>query len=354
MPRDIIYIDRNDLIYPVKLVIDKNIEWKFSVPKVVEILEKIGFKDSSSKFSFSSRSSRAFFVKLNRGYLHCQVSSVEVAFSDNIQDQEIEQIKTNLYSLLVSRVSILINAAEQNSSSALINLMQNQRRACVSDSYYALHNSIAALQEHYLFQENLDESRIPSELSRETAEEESRLGHCSPAIAKPLVNTKNLDILWEKDVEDILTSTDLKASSNARDKEPHRSPFIWLSLMLREVTKLNSEEEKSTPQHKHICDLVKQIYKKIKTLEMSSLGIGGKNDVIEKDFKQIHQTIIQMNNDLIIKPESTLEKTEFYKNILIFTDFLMFSQILRLSGDYDSSFEVKFQLKDIVDWILLT
>ncbi|MEH1967594.1 hypothetical protein [Nostoc sp.] len=335
MPREIIYVDRTDLIYPVKLVIDKNIEWKFSVPKVVEILEKIGFKDLSSNFSFSSTSSRAFFVKLYRGSLECQISSVEVAFSDNVPDQQIEQIKNNLYSLLVSRVSILINAAEQNASSALINLMQNQRRACVSDSYYALHNSIAALQEHYLFQKNLDENRISSELSRETAEEESRLGHCSPAVARPVVNTKNLDILWEKDVEDILTSTDLKAS-NIRDKEPHRSPFIWLSLMLREVIKLNAEEEKSKQQYKDVCNLIKQIYEKISNLEMSSLGIGGKNEAIENDFKQVHEMIIEMNNNLITEPESTREKTQFYQNILIFTDFLMFGQILRLSGDYDS------------------
>jgi hypothetical protein len=301
MTHEIIYVSFEDLIYPVKLIVDQNIVSKLPITRVAEVLERFGFTSADIgdvNTRSSSRHTGIDCLRLTRDSIRCQVTEAEVVFSEAIADDQIERIKAEMHALLVTRVEILSNAAEQNSSSALINLLQNQRRACVSDMYYALHNAIAAIQEYYLFRGELDQARIPEELSRDTVEQESRLGHCSPFVAEPIINTDHLKLLWETDLEDILTNSNLRANRDARDREPHRNPFVWFAFMLREILESDSVPEAKAAHQQEAEELAGQIHHKLTHLELESLGIGGKNNNIEIGFKQLHRDVLAMLSDL--------------------------------------------------------
>lgn len=372
MAHEILYVERGDIIYPVKLIVDAKIDSRLSLRAVEQTLTQFGFisPDISDVRGVEGvpRSADMHYAAMIRGDTICQFSPTEVAFSNPITDEEIERIRTEIHALLVTRVEILSGAAEQNASSALINLLQNQRRACVSDMYYASHNAIAALQEYFLLQGRLDHTRINiDELSREASGDESRLGHCSPAVARPIVSVDHLRLLWESDTEDILCHPDLQASKDVRDRQPHRSPYVWLSIMLkrlltptdskpetepgRRATFLERRHQVRESLHQEVVDLVKQAAQKLDSLELEPLGLGGKNEEVEKDFKKVYTDIRHL---LTKELKSDDVEAQHHKSVLALAGFLMFSQIMRLSGDYDSSFEIKIRLQDIVDWTLLS
>lgn len=131
-----------DGLYPLKFIINEEVELKFPRGKVVTLLEEMGFR-TMGKFVH-----RGKIIELRSNTHRAFLTDRELLFSEDMPTRAKDSLQANLYSLLVQRITILNQAAHQKSEAAKINLLQNQRRASVSDAYYAIFTAFGSLIEY--------------------------------------------------------------------------------------------------------------------------------------------------------------------------------------------------------------
>ncbi|MEQ7807681.1 hypothetical protein [Priestia aryabhattai] len=325
----------------------------FPVNQTIILLEEMGFAISNK--STLQKSTIELRSNDNVAYL----TRKELNFLNNLPSGKAEYLKSKLHELLVTRIKILNQAAKQNSNAAIINLLQDQRRASVSDTYYSLFNSLGSLIEHTkeihlkeIFQQQTTIQELNFEDNRK---------HGTPEEAKKIINrtAKVIETLKKKSF-----TVDEHILNFANESLSRTNSFLWLLISTYFIDKelsisetintpveedlegnsiddkkdeiINSDmEEKKFLQEKWekiINGLKEFIY--IIDIESFAIGVSGR-EKFEKDFVEVYKdyksSIGNENN-----PETVYG---------ILGCFYLYTYALRQMADYDGSFDSRIDVK---------
>ncbi len=90
-------------------------------------------------FTFKEYESTEEILILSRNGKRAIVCPYAISFQE-LEDREEEKFNQVFNSYIISRSKIFFESAIQNQKASKINLIQNQRRTCVSNMYYSIHN----------------------------------------------------------------------------------------------------------------------------------------------------------------------------------------------------------------------
>ncbi|MBP1080970.1 hypothetical protein ACFFJQ_06505 [Bacillus capparidis] len=315
-------IENSDLLHEVIYVIDDDAqEIKYPIQRVVDFLLSEGYLISKSE------SKRTSFVLYK--------NKVKTTITENfISFQKLEQVyreryKQNFYKYLISRSKIYYQSALQNAKASKINLIQNQRRTCVSNMYYSLHNSFASMVEFYKTEKVIDKSIL--ELDN-TNEDETKLEHFTPIALEAFKN--NIDEILISGKEDFISRQEM----NAGRMKSFENPFTWIFPLFSELFK----EEKFT-------EMVETMVESLNKVNIENLGIdtSSRCSSFEIQLKLILKEIRESSK------EDRISNPQKY-SCLNMAAFFAYGYMLRQSADYDSLFEVKIPHQDIINWTIIT
>lgn len=314
--------ETSDLLHEIIYSIDNsNKDISFPVTKITNYLESEGY-------IFTSAESHNGYVVMRKVDNNSKVVITGNAVLFNkIENDCKEKYKQTFYKYLISRAKIYYQSAVQNNKAAKINLLQNQRRTSISNMYYSLHNGFAALIEFYKLEDLSDD--IILEILNE--EEESKLEHFTPvALAKFL---ENIDDILINEKEHFLNNELMNAGRmNSLD-----NPFSWLYPLFEQ----KMEDEKFET-------LVFKIEESLKNIELDNIAIdsGSRRFRFETQLKNLLSEILTLMDEPSILREKKL--------LITFAGFISYAYMLRQLADYDSLFEVKTSLTEIINWTILS
>lgn len=356
-------IQSDDSLYPLKYTINGEIDVAFPLSKVIDLLEELNFRTTRRLASYEK------VIELRKGTSRVYLTEKEIAFSESLPTKLRDSLHSQLFALLVTRVRILNQAAIQNSEAAKINLLQNQRRACVSDAYYAVFTSIGSLIEH--IKDNCL-SEIFARILEDALDEdpEDRRNHFTPKEAEKLSirfceivsNISDKEIVLEKELCDFST-----------EKLSRRNPFVWAilsgfilykHLLKRNVGETNHEEklideEIAENDSEEIVanssgtelQLTEDLYYSLlnslavfmKSIDVESFAIGvSGREGFEENFTEMFICFRQ-----IFSGEKEHEELSLEETCAILCCFFLYSYALRQMADYEASFDSRISIEVI-------
>ncbi|MBY0214609.1 hypothetical protein [Priestia aryabhattai] len=351
MSKELISLKRMSGLFTLQYSIQEE-NHTFPINQTIILLKEMGFaisnKTTLQKSTIELRSND------NVAYL----TKKELNFLNNLPSGKAEYLKSKLHELLVTRIKILNQAAKQNSNAAIINLLQDQRRASVSDTYYSLFNSLGSLIEHTkeihlkeIFQQQTTMQELNFEDNRK---------HGTPDEAKKIINrtAKIIETLKNKSF-----TVDNRIMNFANESLSRTNSFLWLLISTyfineevqisetintyveedlegntidkkKEIINSPMEEKKILKEkwQKIINGLKEFIY--IIDIESFAIGVSGR-EKFEKDFVEVYKDYknsIGNEND----PETVYG---------ILGCFYLYTYALRQMADYDGSFDSRIDVK---------
>ncbi|MGK3722943.1 hypothetical protein ACSLFS_28165 [Priestia megaterium] len=351
MSKELISLKRMSGLFTLQYSIQEE-NHTFPINQTIILLKEMGFaisnKTTLQKSTIELRSND------NVAYL----TKKELNFLNNLPSGKAEYLKSKLHELLVTRIKILNQAAKQNSNAAIINLLQDQRRASVSDTYYSLFNSLGSLIEHTK-ETHLKEIFQQQTTMQELNFEDNRK-HGTPDEAKKIINrtAKIIETLKNKSF-----TVDNRIMNFANESLSRTNSFLWLLISTyfineevqisetintyveedlegntidkkKEIINSPMEEKKILKEkwQKIINGLKEFIY--IIDIESFAIGVSGR-EKFEKDFVEVYKDYknsIGNEND----PETVYG---------ILGCFYLYTYALRQMADYDGSFDSRIDVK---------
>ncbi|WP_404292623.1 hypothetical protein LG276_19840 [Cytobacillus kochii] len=311
-----------DLLHEViYLIADDVPDIKFPVQRVVDFLLSEGYT-----ISISESQKTSFILYKNKA--KTSVTENFISF-EKLEQIDRERYKQNFYKYLISRSKIFYQSALQNAKAAKINLIQNQRRTCVSNMYYSLHNSFASMVEFYKSEMLIDKKIL--ELDN-TSEDETKLEHFTPIALGVFIN--NIDEILKSGKEDFISSKEM----NAGRMKSFENPFTWIFPLYSNLL----EEEK-------FLEMVETMVESLDKVNIENLGVdtSSRRYGFENQLKSILTKIRETSK------EDRISKSQKYICINMGA-FFAYGYMLRQSADYDSLFEVKIPHQDIINWTIVT
>lgn len=314
-------IEKSDVLHDTIFEISETaIDLKFPISRVISFLEEEGFILS---YVESSKNSAILY----RGEEKTVVGEKFVAF-ETLTSTEKEKHKQNLYKFLILRYKIFYQSALQNTKAAKINLIQNQRRTCVSNMYYSLHNSFASMVEYYKAELSDNEKLLEPESDYD---DETKLEHFIPRGLK--VFTENIDEIIILNKEEII----MNEKMNTGRVKSYENPFTWIIPLFYDLT--------STDE---FVDIVESMYEAIEKINLENYAVD--ETMRRSQFEQQLKENLTITKELIKAEDCSPDKKVF----LVIAAFLAYGYMLRQSADYDSLFEIKIPHQDIINWTIIT
>ncbi|MFJ7306711.1 hypothetical protein [Peribacillus frigoritolerans] len=308
----------HEMIYKIA---DDAQDLKYPIQRVIDFLVSEGY-------SISIAESRNTSFILYKNKAKTSVTENFISF-EKLEQIDRERYKQKFYKYLISRSKIFYQSALQNAKAAKINLIQNQRRTCVSNMYYSLHNSFASMVEFYKSEMLVDKTIL--ELDN-TSEDESKLEHFTPMALEVFLN--NIDEILKSGKEDFIPRKEM----NAGRIKSFENPFTWIFPLFSD----SFEKEK-------YLDMVAAMVESLDKVNIENLGVdtSSRRYVFENQLKSILLRIKETST------EDKISKPQKYTFIHMGA-FLAYGYMLRQSADYDSLFEVKIPHQDIINWTIVT
>ncbi|APT50451.1 hypothetical protein BV454_03450 [Bacillus altitudinis] len=313
--------EKSDLLHDVIFEISESVQGiKFPVERVVDYLLEEGYIINNTE------TTKTVYI-LYKENKKTVVTSNFISF-EKLGQNDRERYKQNFYTYVISRSKIYFQSAVQNVKAAKINLIQNQRRTCVSNMYYALHNSFASMVEFYKSEMLLNKQLIEDESNND---DETKLEHFVPKALQAFVTN----------IDDILTSENEEFIKNQKMNvgrvKSHENPFAWIfPLFINWI-----EDEK-------FVEIINSMNDALQNVNLENFGIDNtsRRSGFENQLKE-NLTIIRE----ISKTEGSKTEKVLYMNMAA---FLAYAYMLRQSADYDSLFEIKIPHQDIINWTIIT
>jgi hypothetical protein len=205
-------------LYPTKFLIEE-IGLNFPKRKVAEILETMGFINKTGFI-------RKEFIELRKESNRCYLTDKEIVFTERLTTKEKDSLHAQLFNLLVTRVRVFNQAALQKCEASKINLLQNQRRACVSDAYYGCFTAFGSLIE-YIKHNHLNELFCEINEKALDDDKEDKRKHFTPEVAEKVCQCFN-ELICHLEGGNVKLSIDTCDFSSK--KLSRKNPFIWIIL----------------------------------------------------------------------------------------------------------------------------
>lgn len=316
-----VIIERNDLLHDVIYEISQKAQdIKFPIQRVVNYLLKEGYilnKTESTKTAYT-------LFKDNKKTV---VTNNFISF-ETLEQGDRERYKQNFYTYVISRSKIYYQSAVQNTKAAKINLIQNQRRTCVSNMYYSLHNSFASMVEFYKTEMLVNEHLLDEESSNE---DETKLEHFVPRGLEVLVN--NIDDILTAEKEEYISNSKM---DSGRTKS-FENPFSWIFPLFVDLM-----------EDKKFIEIVNSMSDALQNVNLENYGVD--NTFRRSGFEnQLKENLIKIRE--LSQDGEIIDKKALYLNL---AGFLAYAYMLRQSADYDSLFEIKIPHRDIINWTIIT
>lgn len=311
-------IESSDLIHEVIYRVSNNVDdVKFPLQKISLYLKENGYVLSNRE---SNRKMYVLYKDENKAILTESFISFVV-----LEEKLREPYRQIFYKHLISRSKIFYESAVHNINASKINLIQNQRRPCLSNMYYALHNSFSSLIETYR-----TEFVVDKDLEINFGdEEETKINHFVPRSLKVFID--NIDTILEDEADNFLTHDFMKVGP----AEVYENPFSWIIPVFSKH--LESESFKK---------VLFSMKDSLNIINLNNLGVdtASRRSTFEKNLK-LSLEEIEKNLDILNTPK------EIY---LTLAAFFSYGYMLRQSADYDSLFEVKVPYQEIINWTIVT
>ncbi|NRG28294.1 hypothetical protein HRF69_14315, partial [Bacillus circulans] len=265
---------------------------------------------------------------LYKEYKKVVVTSDFICF-ETLGQTDRERYKQNFYTYIISRSKIYYQSAVQNTKAAKINLIQNQRRTCVSNMYYALHNSFASMVEHYKSEMLLNKQLLEEESSND---DETKLEHFVPRALEVFV--RNIDDILASHKEEFIANP----SMNAGRFKSYENPFAWIFPLFSECIEDNK-----------FIEIIDRMSDALQKVNLENYGV-------DSTFRRSGFEL-QLKENLTIIREISQNNTgtdDIKVQYLNMAAFLAYAYMLRQSADYDSLFEIKIPHRDIINWTIIT
>ncbi|MEH7236231.1 hypothetical protein [Bacillus sp. JJ1562] len=316
-----VIIEKSDLLHEVIFEISENAQdIKFPIQRVVDYLIDKGYAVNNSETTITAY----ILYKENKKVV---VTSNFICF-ESLGQNDRERYKQNFYTYIISRSKIYYQSAVQNTKAAKINLIQNQRRTCVSNMYYALHNSFASMVEYYKSEMLLNKQLLEEENS---SDDETKLEHFVPRALEVFV--ENIDDILVSDKEEFITNS----SMNAGRFKSYENPFAWIFPLFSECIVDNK-----------FIEIINSMSDALQKVNLENFGV-------DSTFRRSGFEIQLKENLTKIREISQTEGIEVNKiQYLNMAAFLAYAYMLRQSADYDSLFEIKIPHRDIINWTIIT
>ena len=313
--------ENSDLLHEVIYeIVDDAQDIKYPIQRVVDFLLTEGYM--ISKFE----STKTSYI-LYKGNAKTTVTENFISF-EKLEQNERERYKQNFYKYLISRSKIFYQSALQNAKAAKINLIQNQRRTCVSNMYYSLHNSFASLVEFYKSDLVIEHNLLELENEKD---DEAKLEHFIPKGLEVFLT--NIDDILDAEKEEFINNERM----NVGRIKSFENPFSWIIPLFT-----NWFEKK---QFLEIINTMKEVLYKI-NLDNYAVDDSFRRTKFEQQLKE---NLIQIRETC-----STDDCPDNKSASLILAAFLAYAYMLRQSADYDSLFEIKIPHQDIINWTIIS
>ncbi|TCI22841.1 hypothetical protein [Exiguobacterium sp. SL-9] len=311
-------IESSDFIHEVIYKVSANADdVKFPLYKIVRFL-----MDNQYEISLHESSNYSYILYKDEN----KVTVTEMFISFVALEPSLrEPYRQKFYKYLISRSKIFYESAVHNISAAKINLIQNQRRPCLSNMYYALHNSLSSLIESYR-NEIMSDDNLEVDFS---GEEEAKIDHFNPDLFQVYLN--NIDTLLNKSEETFLEHKFMHVNRT----KIHENPYTWIIPVFSQH--VNDDNFKK---------VILAMHDSLKIVNLNNLGADSESrrSVFESKLKV---ALDDVKNELT---DSDSPKNSY----LILSAFFSYGYMLRQSADYDSLFDVKIPYKEIINWTIVT
>ncbi|OTW84072.1 hypothetical protein GVV68_01390 (plasmid) [Bacillus cereus] len=322
---DSVIIEKSDLLHDVIYEISEGAQdINFPIMKVVDYLIREGYVISQAE------STKTAFV-LYKENKKTVVTETFIAF-ESLSQSDRERYKQNFYTYIISRSKIYFQSAVQNSKASKINLIQNQRRACVSNMYYTLHNSFASMVEFYKNEMLINHELFEEENKNDDeAKDETKLEHFVPIALQVFVD--NIDDIVSSEKEKFISNPKM----NAGRIKSHENPFTWIFPLFADLL-----------EKKQFISMINTMSEALDKVNLENYGVD--STFRRTNFEnQLKENLTKITN--ISREESGLTKKVL---CLRLSAFLAYGYMLRQSADYDSLFEIKIPHQDIINWTIIT
>jgi len=358
-----------DTLYPLKFTINEELELFFPIRKVIELLSEIGFTTQRSIYTPHG------VVELRCGTNRAYLTGKELLFTEDLPVKTQDNLHAHLFALLVTRIRILNQAAVQNSEAAKINLLQNQRRACVSDAYYAVFTALGSLIQYI---KDTFLSQNISSISEDAFEvdPEDRRNHFTPEEAQKIYVRLNEII---SDFKNKRVRLDKESCQISSENISRKNSFLWTIFCILTLNNalstgasisslatqhsdaikddpetelednLNEKVVKDVPTDYQtidtfFMDMLKGIYSFVKTVNVESFAIGvSGRESFEQNFSEVFTFYRDLLNDI------NEEQNQFseIQMCAIMCCFFLYSYALRQMADYEASFDSRIGIQTI-------
>lgn len=259
------------------MAINPETDLKFPRRRVSELLAHFGYLESRSGYL----PGKVVEFRNNNGG-RAFLTDTEIVFSQPLSPKAEEQLRAQLFSILIDRIWILNQAARQNAEAAKLNLLQNQRRACASDAYYALFLALGSLIDHV---KQSCPNQAFSTITDGALEEdpEDKREHLTPECAEPIADHWNCIANAVLDGQVELHLTDCVVS---QFRVSRKNPFAWLMIAGAQMFRAVDTQETSSPE-----DIDEENQEQARSPQRTA------NDV---DIKELFTAFVVAAHDMIV------------------------------------------------------
>lgn len=360
--------DHDDL-YPLKFIINEAVELKFPKRRVVTLLEEMGFR-IIGKYVYREK-----IIELRLNTHRAFLTERELLFSEDLPTRAKDSLQANLYSLLVQRITILNQAAHQNAEAAKINLLQSQRRASVSDAYYAIFTAFGSLIEYTKH----NYSAIFNDVTEGSfdVDPEDKRNHFTPEEASKIQN-RILGIV--SDVQSKLVNINERVLSFNFENNlslSRTNSFVWViiticflfenfgsenqtGLATDEVDEINEESPNENLEGKderldsdamgqfmnegfavNFATLLDSLTELINSVNIESFAIGvSGREGFEENFSEVFN---------LLRADANRSDSELVKSCSVVCLFFLYTYALRQMADYEVSFDSRINIEQIAE-----